>query len=404
MVLAGSPLRLFRLSTAGGALAEAIERGQDVADSTLVERLVEAGAIHPLRETSRELSVDDVTVVTPQLGGVVRSDGRVTVDDGSSPPLVGATVRLDRNRGPAAARNVGRVEVETKIVAFVDADVDLPSGVEMLTGALSADWWARLLGHFDDPHVGLVAPRVLGGAHTSLDLGIEPARIRSATRVSYVPAAMVLVRVAAFDDIGGFDEGLRFGEDVDFVWRLDQAGWRCRYEPASTVWHRPRPTLAGRMSQQFGYGSSSASLSVRHPQALAPFRSDGWTAGSWLLMAAGRFGAAAVLAAASAARVVPKLPGVPSTVAVRLSATAHLAAGRQLASAIRRIWWPILVPVCVVSRRARLVMAAAIASSPRTVLVDFSFGAGVWMGMIRHRTWRPVVPQLVRSWKRRASA
>lgn len=402
-MLAGSPLRVFRLSAAGAALAERIERGGEVADSSMVERFVDAGAIHPLWDASLELSVEDVTVVTPQLGGVVRSDGRITVDDGSSPPLVGAAVRLETNRGPAAARNVGRAEVDTRIVAFVDADVDLPNGVEMLPGTNGAEWWARLLAHFDDPNVGLVAPRVLGGPNTSLDLGAEPARIRSGTRVSYVPAAMVLVRVDAFDDIGGFDEGLRLGEDVDFVWRLDQAGWRCRYEPGSTVWHRPRPTLAGRMRQQFGYGSSSAPLSVRHPRSLAPFRSDRWTAGSWLLMAAGRFGGAAMLVTASAARLIAKLPGVPANEAVRLVMTAQVAAGGQLARAVRRVWWPILLPVCVVSRRARFVMLAAMASSPRTVLVDFSFGVGVWAGMVRHRTWRPVVPQLVRSWGRRPS-
>lgn len=396
IVIAGSPLRLLRLSARGAAVAEAIERSEPVPTSTLTERLTDAGAIHPIRGGRPALSVDDVTIVTPQLGGTVLADGRVTVDDGSAPPLEGATVRIETNRGPATARNVGRAEVGTQIVAFVDADVDLPSSLETRHGADATQWWSRLLGHFDDPRVGLVAPRVLGGRDTSLDLGSEPARIRSGTRVSYVPAAMILVRVAAFDDVGGFDERLRFGEDVDFVWRLDEAGWRCRYEPGSTVWHRPRPTLFGRMRQQFGYGSSSAPLGIRHPRALAPYRSDGWTAFGWLLLAAGRFASAGVVVAANTIRAVVKLPGVPTSTAVRLVMTGHAAAGGALARAVRRVWWPLLLPACVFSRRVRIIMLASVAASPRTVVGDVSFGAGVWVGMVRHRTWRPIAPQLIR--------
>ena len=53
------------------------------------------------------------------------------------------------------------------------------------------------------------------------------------TRVAYVPTAALLVRRAALGD--GFDESLRNGEDVDLVWRLIEAGWRVRYEPAVQV-------------------------------------------------------------------------------------------------------------------------------------------------------------------------
>ena len=80
--------------------------------------------------------------------------------------------------------------------------------------------------------------------HSPLDLGPEPARVRAGTRVSYVPAAAIVCRVDAIREIGGFDEALRFGEDVDLVWRLDAAGWRCRYEPVATVVPRGSSDLA----------------------------------------------------------------------------------------------------------------------------------------------------------------
>ncbi|HSM66601.1 MAG TPA: glycosyltransferase, partial [Ilumatobacteraceae bacterium] len=230
-VIAGSPLRLFRVSAAGADVLDELEAGLDVPASSLLDRLLDAGAVHPVVDVARPSSstAERVTVVTPQLRSAPSDrsvdDGRITVDDGSIPPLAGAALRLATTQGPAAARNAGRALVDTELVAFVDADVVVTDG-----------WLDALLTHFDDPRVGLVAPRVTGEPGSPLDLGDEPARIRAGTRVSYVPGAALVVRAAAFDAVGGFDPTLRFGEDVDFVWRLDEAGWRCRYEPAATVW------------------------------------------------------------------------------------------------------------------------------------------------------------------------
>ncbi len=348
VVLAGSPYRVFRLTEAGALVAARIEQGSDVV-SKLVDRFLDAGAIHPEPGAPERFGVDDVSVVTPQLGGKVARDGRVTVDDASPQPLEGATARLEMNRGPAGARNAGRHHVATGLIAFVDADVDLPFGASD-DGRAAADWWAPLLAHFDDPRVGLVAPRVTGDDGSSLDLGVEPARVRAGTRVSYVPGAMVIVRATAFDAIGGFDEQLRFGEDVDLVWRLDQAGWRCRYEPAREVRHRPRPSFVGRVRQQVGYGSSSAPLAMRHPGVLAPYRSNGWTVAVWLLAITGHPIVASAVAAGTSAALIPKLPDVEPAVSLRLAAAGHLAAGRQLATAIRRAWWPIVLVASLVSR------------------------------------------------------
>ena len=47
----------------------------------------------------------------------------------------------------------GSTRCDTELVAFVDTDVDLDAG-----------WLERLLGHFADPRVALVAPRVASGA------------------------------------------------------------------------------------------------------------------------------------------------------------------------------------------------------------------------------------------------
>lgn len=386
VVLAGSPLRLFRLTTGGEAVVERIESRGDVAASTLTERLSDAGAIHPLPtdEGPSRFGVDDVTVVTPQLGGAVHPDGRLTVDDGSSPPLSGAALRLEINRGPAAARNAARPLVDTPLVAFVDNDVTMPDPT----------WLSALLWHFDDPEVGLVAPRVRGEVGSPLDLGDEPARVRAGTRVSYVPGAAIVMRVDAFDQIGGFDERLRFGEDVDLVWRLDDAGWRCRYDPAVAVWHQPRPSWSERLGQHVGYGTSAAPLALRHPGALSPVHVNGWTAATWALALIGQWVPAATLGVASSAALVHKLPDVPPRAAMWLALRGHLLAGRQLASAGRRVWWPMLLAGAALSRRGRWWLLLAVLGNVRATPTDLSYGWGVWTGMRRLRTWSPLVPRL----------
>ncbi len=398
VVVAGSPLKIFRLTAPGARIAEQIEQGADVASSTLTDRLLDAGAIHPRNppNATSVFTVDDVTVITPQLGGVAATDGRVVVDDGSTPPIAGATIRLDANSGPGAARNAGRALATTPLVAFVDADVDLLADVGI------GCWLTSLLPHFDDPRVALVAPRVVGEPGSPLDLGNEPARIRAGTRVGYVPAAAIVVRADALDAVGGFDPALRFGEDVDFVWRLDQAGWRCRYEPASTVWHEPRSNWPDRLRQQAGYGSAAAPLALRHPNALAPMHTNGWAVGSWLSALAGHPAIAAVTVGASVTSLVRKLTGVSTAWSIRTALNSHLRGIRQLGVVLRRVWWPPLAVFAFFSKRMRLVAVGAVALDVRATPTDVAYGWGVWSGMIRHRTWRPLIPKFV-SWPGRSS-
>lgn len=404
VVVAGSPLTIFRTSAAADSILDALESDVDVdvdvRTNRLIERLVHAGAIHPhfadepssdLSSETHRFTVDDVTIVTPQLGGAAARDGRITVDDGSTPPIPAAGIRLEENRGPAAARNAARPAITTALIAFVDADVELFDDFGVRS------WLVPLLPHFDDDRVGLVAPRVDGEPGSPLDLGESPARIRAGTRVSYVPGAAIVVRTAAFDAVGGFDEGLRFGEDVDFVWRLDDAGWGCRYEPTSRVWHQPRQHVAGRMVQNAGYGTSAAPLAVRHPNSLSPIHTNGWTVSAWSLAILGHPMSGAAVAVGSAAALIPKLPDLPPLVSFKLAMTGHAKAAQQYAAAVRRVWWPLALVAALFSKRARFVVLAAVVCDVDATSNDVAYGWGLWKGMIEHRTCRPIIPR-ISSW------
>jgi mycofactocin system glycosyltransferase len=430
MVIAGSPLRLFRVSTGGAQVLALSETGEQPPTETvqrMLDRFVDAGALHPVHE-SGPYSPSDVTIVVPALGDLptlhpgVRT---IVVDDGSTPALelpgdtpVSVTLtRIAQNAGPATARNVGLESVTTPLVAFVDADVVVSDG-----------WLDALLPHFADPRVALVAPRVRGEAgattiaryeqqHSPLDLGDHPARIAAGTRVSYVPAAALLCRTDVMRSVGGFDTAMRVGEDVDLVWRLTELGHRCRYEPSSVVEHRPRSSWSALLEQRMGYGRSAAPLARRHPGALSPVRMSGWSAGVWALVALRRPTLGVALAAGTTAALVRKLRDVPPQEAVRLATLGHLAAGRQLAQAITRAWWPLALLTAVFVPKSRAVLAAALAAPPIVDAVrvrsvaplrdapirwvdEVAYATGLWQGVLSEREVGPLVPGFT-TWPRR---
>jgi mycofactocin system glycosyltransferase len=369
----------------------------------------------------------DVSRTIATLGPV----GRVlVVDDGSSPPVpVPAGVEVVRrpvSGGPAAARTSGLSLVTSPLVAFVDSDVTPTPG-----------WLAPLLTTFADDRVALVAPRVRAPVpepgtgvvgryeawRSALDLGPAPGPIAPRTRIAYVPAAALVCRVAALQEVGGFDETLQVGEDVDLVWRLHEAGFRCRYEPDAVVHHDVRDDLADWWRRRVEYGTSAGPLARRHPGALAPLGVSAWSAGAWALVAAGHPVAGFGVTVGSTMALVPKLRGLahPVYTAVDLAGRGHLGAARPIASALTRAWWPLTVMAAVASRRVRRAALAAALVPPLAawwrgrprldpvratamyLAEDVAYGTGVWLGAWRERTWAPLWPDL-RSWPGRAPA
>ncbi|WP_207386458.1 mycofactocin biosynthesis glycosyltransferase MftF [Protofrankia symbiont of Coriaria ruscifolia] len=426
VLLGGSPLRVLRLPEAGARLVEKWMRGQpvgaDPAQRRLAARLVTGGIAHPVYERPR-LRPSDVTVVVPVrdhadaldtlLGAVGEVAEVIVVDDGSVTPLPQAAVRHRLPRGPAAARNTGWQRAGTELVAFLDADVKPEPG-----------WLEPLLAHFDAPDVAAVAPRVtsLPGrsllaryeqTQSCLDLGGAAAPVRPASRVSYVPSAALVVRTSALRELHGFDERMRFGEDVDFVWRLVRGGAQVRYEPASRVGHAPRGRWTAWLRQRFDYGTSAAPLAARHGTAVTPVRVSVWSALSWAAVAAGRPRTGLAVAATTTVLLPRKLGrlGVPAGEALRVAVLGHLGAGRLLADAVTRTWWPVAVPVLASTRRGRWLLALVVGRHlhgwyrrrppvdlPHWLVVrildDLAYGAGVWWGAVRGHTLTPLLPDL----------
>ena len=221
----------------------------------------------------------------------------------------------------------------TPLVAFVDSDVEVGD-----------DWLSWLVRFFADDEMGLVAPRVStppvsAGAsvwacyeavRSPLDLGPRPGPVSAGSRVGYVPAATILCRTEAVRSLGGFDDLMRVGEDVDLVWRMAEAGWRSWYAgDEGWVTHPVRPDIGAALHQRITYGSSAAALELRHPGAVAPLAVSGWSVGVWAAVASGHPLVGLGVAGGNAVAMSRKLDFLlhPRAESARLVGRGHLGAG-----------------------------------------------------------------------------
>jgi hypothetical protein len=233
--------------------------------------------------------------------------------------------------------------------------------------------------------------------------------------VAYVPTAALIVRRQALAETGGFDEALRFGEDVDLVWRLVRTGWRVRYEPAARVVHPSRSSVRGWLEQRYQYGRSTGPLGVRHGRAVAPLGGSPSSAAVWVLAWRGHPWLAAGLAAVSTAVVVRRAASDRATAGTlaRLALGSHLGAGWALASAIRRAWLPpalllggpgpvaasLTIPPLVEWARGRADTLGPLQWLLARGADDLAYQTGVWAGVIESRSTAALFP----SWWRAAA-
>jgi mycofactocin system glycosyltransferase len=432
VLVGGQPLRALSLTARGAEVVSGWRApgaiGAGSARHDLARRLMDAGMLelHP----PARVAIEQLTFVVPvrdrpeQLERCLRAlvsaapEARViVVDDGSVTPVrsFGAhAVRVIRHpevRGPAAARNTGLEACFTAFVGFVDSDVVLPDGAA-----------GRLLGHFADPCLAAVAPRVraLGARgpiaayearHSALDMGPNGGLVAPGRPISYVPSTVLFVRRSAIDR--GFDEDLPIGEDVDLVWRLHAAGWRVRYVPDVEVMHEHPARLAQLVARRYVYACSVGLLARRHPSALPAVWITPAAALAWSLAIGGRRTWSAAVVTWSVARTGRRLRAVTPmsrrlAVAVALRGFGHSAAG--LSRAVRRAWSPPLLVIACRSERARAVLATAFAAriledalvtadaraslgdAPLRILDEAIAAVGTWDGCIRSRTLRPLLP------------
>lgn len=441
LLVGGSPRRRVELTTETALVVAGLLGGATVADvsgrtgastgsvGSIARRLVQTAVAGPVPAPASEArpAIGDVAAVIPahdaeatlqsaiaSLRGVAEV---VVVDDGSRDATAdvaaaaGARVlRNDRPRGPAAARNRGIAATSTDLVVVLDADARPRPG-----------WLDVLLAHLDDPMVGGVAPRIVGmedgstlGAYEvaagPLDLGPWPAVVRPDGPVTFVSTTALLLRRSLWENLGGFDEGLRFGEDLDFAWRAAAEHQPLVHEPAAVVEHHHRAELSALLRNRRRYGSAAGVLSRRHPGHPRAAVAPPLLTGAAVAAVAGLPRTAAVLATASAAVTAHQLSslGTPPLEVAEEALRSTLGSARGLAAAVSRPWLPVALGAAALRRRSRpAVVAAVLGRMARhrpapgaqmtagswwalRFLDDLAFSTGVLQGCLAARTALPL--------------
>jgi GT2 family glycosyltransferase len=219
-----------------------------------------------------------VSVVMPFAGGVAaayealsalhrletRAGDELILADNSgvapSDPAV-RVIKAGAERSPAHARNAGAEHAQGEWILFLDADCRAPRD-------LLDEYFAQPVADDVGALAGEVVP--LGeGATVAERYGASRSFLSQRAHLAhpYLPravAANLIVRRAAFEQVGGFYEGVRAAEDTDFSWRLQRAGWRLELRPEAKVEHHYRATVRELRAQWRGYAAGRAWLRRRY--------------------------------------------------------------------------------------------------------------------------------------------
>ena len=179
-----------------------------------------------------------------------------------------------------AARNCGIDAARGELLAFVDADCEVPP-----------EWLSRAVPAFGDARIGCVACEITGPEpRTPLERYLNANRVLSPRRTlahPYLPfaqTACVVYRRVVFDRIGRFEPWVSSG-DADLDWRMQrQTPYRIRFEPSVVVLHHHRPTVWTYFKQRFKWAYGSVVLYKKHRTAMPyDWRKSRWETKQLLL-------------------------------------------------------------------------------------------------------------------------
>lgn len=149
-------------------------------------------------------------------------------------------LRLEKNGGPARARNAGAKDAKGEVVVFTDSDCEL-----------TPIWLAQMLAGFDDPEIAavkgayLTRQRELGARFAQAEFEERYKMLEEADEVDVVFSYSAAFRRDVFEQLEGYDT--RFpvadNEDTDLSWRLIEAGHKAAFRPQAKLYHRHPPRL-----------------------------------------------------------------------------------------------------------------------------------------------------------------
>jgi len=170
-----------------------------------------------------------------------------------------SVIKIEQNLGFAGGYTHAMSQVDSKYVAIINSDVQVTS-----------DWLAPLIEELEsDSSIGAVQPKILsdqdqtkfeyaGAAGGYMDLLAYPfcrgrildhiesdkGQYDADVSVAWTSGAAMVTRTELFRQAGGFDpDFFAHMEEIDYCWRLRNAGFQLKCIPSSTVYHLGGGTL-----------------------------------------------------------------------------------------------------------------------------------------------------------------
>ena len=169
------------------------------------------------------------------------------------------------NSGPGQSRNYGAERANGKYVIILDSDVVLPSGYLQAIEEELAQQPCEAFGGPDAAHPDFTpVQKAISYSMTSFFTtgGIRGGK---AKLDKFYPRSYNMgIRHDVYLELGGFSK-MRFGEDIDFSYRIVEAGYKPRLFPDAWVWHKRRTDFRKFFRQVYNSGIARINLEKRHP-------------------------------------------------------------------------------------------------------------------------------------------
>ena len=205
----------------------------------------------------------------------------VIVEDGSKQPckdvcdkyagILDLYYYLKENSGPGQSRNYGAERAKGEWLIVLDSDVVLPQGYLIAVDSAISHQTSNIdaFGGPDASHPSFTpVQKAISYSMTSFFTtgGIRGGKGKKLDK--FFPRSYNMgIRREVYQQLGGFSK-MRFGEDIDFSYRIVEAGYQTALIPEAWVWHKRRTDFSKFFRQVYNSGIARINLEKRHPGTL----------------------------------------------------------------------------------------------------------------------------------------
>ena len=198
----------------------------------------------------------------------------IIVEDGSQKPckdvcdkyanILDLHYYFKENSGPGQSRNYGAERANGEWLIVLDSDVVLPK--DYLRNVESGMRNEDAFGGPDASHPSFTPiQKAISYSMTSFFTtgGIRGGKGKKLDK--FFPRSYNMgIRREVYQELGGFTK-MRFGEDIDFSYRIIEAGYKTALIPEAWVWHKRRTDFRKFFRQVYNSGIARINLEKRHP-------------------------------------------------------------------------------------------------------------------------------------------